>query len=236
MKAIILAAGAGRRLGLDYPKCLAEVGGQSIIHRQLAAFHAGGIDEYILVTGFKQDLLRRNLAGEPGQFSFIVNDRYQETNTLYSLYLARQHLAEGFFYANADVVFDRRLVDLLAASSDPTVLACRFGPCGQEDVKVAVQDHRVFRIGKTLTAGESAGEFLGLARFGADLCPAFIAALSRCLKEENAVHDYFERAVDCLCPDHRLAALDVGDLPCCEVDFPADLVVARNQVAPLLWD
>ena len=86
MKAIILAAGAGRRLGTTGPKCMVRVGGESIIRRQLAAFRTAGVDEFVVVVGHEQDQLRRHLAGQPGRFTYVINERYAETNTIYSLY------------------------------------------------------------------------------------------------------------------------------------------------------
>jgi len=234
MKAIILAAGAGRRLGTTGPKCMVRVGGESIIHRQLAAFGTVGVDEFVVVVGHEQDQLRRHLAGQPGRFTYVVNERYAETNTIYSLYLARDQINDTFFYANADVVFDRRLTERLARPDAGTALAVDVAACGEEEVKVIVQNGRITRISKRLDPADCLGEFVGVARFGAELSAAFVNALENCVEVENEVTDYFERAVDRLCPDWVLTPVDVSDLPCIEIDFPEDLAVARNDIAPQL--
>ena len=167
MKSIILAAGVGRRLGADMPKCMIEVAGTSIIHRQLAAFRAVGVTEFVVVVGHEQDRLRDHLADQPGRFTFVVNERYAETNTIYSLYLARAHVDGAFFYSNGDVLFDRRLTERLQAADDPSVLAVLAGACGDEEVKVIVTDGKITRIGKTLEPASCLGEFVGVARFAA---------------------------------------------------------------------
>lgn len=282
MRAIILAAGAGRRLGLDGPKSMIDVGGRSILRRQIDAFASVGVDDFVIVVGYQRERIAEHLAGLPGKFTFVVNERFAETNTVYSLYLARQYIPGGFFYANADVVFDSRLVRRLAepaaVPSEPeapagalpsepeaqarallsepggqatgppdfgvsairrfgfstAALAVVVGRCAEEEVKVIVRDGRIIRIGKKLNPAECLGEFIGVARFDAELAPAFVAALETCVEQEQAVNDYFERAVDRLCDDWSLTPVDVSDLPCIEIDFPEDLARARQEIIPRL--
>lgn len=235
MRAIILAAGMGRRLGAGVPKCLLDVGGASIVHRQLQAFRAGGVNEFIIVVGYQQDEVRSHLGGEHGQFTFIVNDRYGETNTIYSLYLAREHFGQGMFYANGDVLFDQRLIDRLAEPSGRTGLAVKPGRCGQEEVKVVVRDGRIVRIGKQLDPAQSLGEFVGVAWFGGDIVGPLADMLRECVEKEGIVGDHFERAVDRLCRGgHPLQPVEVSDLPCGEIDFPEDLAHARAEILPRL--
>jgi len=233
-QAIILAAGMGRRLGAGRPKCLLDIGGVSILHRQLAAFRAAGIEQFVLVVGYAREQVRGHLAEQGGAIECIVNERFAETNTLYSLYLARERFGGGFYYANGDVLFDRRLVERLRDAVDSNVLAVWPGPCGQEEVKVVVRDGRIARIGKELDPARSLGEFVGVARFGAELAPAFARTLAACVEAEGIVGDHFERAVDRLCADADLRPVDVRDLPCGEIDFPEDLEHARREIAPRL--
>jgi choline kinase len=234
MKAIILAAGAGRRLGAAVPKCMLDVGGVSIIHRQLAAMLAEGIDEFVVVVGHEQERVREHLAGRPGRFTFIVNERYATTNTIYSLYLARTHLAEKCWYANADVVFDRRLIRRLIDDSSSAALAIKTHACGEEEVKVIVQKGRITRIGKGIPPAQAAGEFMGIARLDGDVAMALARALIELVERQSVVSDYFERAVDRLCSEFVLSAIDITDLPCQEIDFPADLEEARREIVPRL--
>lgn len=235
MVSIILAAGVGRRLATGTPKCLIDIGGTTIIRRQIAAFRAAGVRRFVVVVGYQQDLVRAQLADDPGPFTFISNDRYAETNTIHSLYLARDHFDDGFFFANGDVVFDGRLTRALLPADASTRLAVKPGRCGQEEVKVIVEGGRITRIGKQLDVDRSLGEFVGVARFGSDLAAPFARMLAQCVEHEGIVADLFEHALDRLCEQGSvIVPADVGDLPCGEIDFPEDLEFARNVLATQL--
>lgn len=233
MKAIILAAGAGRRLGLDHPKCMVEVGGMSIIQRQLRALRANGVEEFVFVVGFEHDQLRAHLQVEPGRFTFINNERFAETNTIYSLHLAREHLIGSVFQLNADVVFDHCLVARLLEEPASSV-AIVAHPCGHEEVKVRIEDSRVRAIGKQLAPEDCAGEFIGVAHYRDEVARALAAALAEWVERMGMINDYFESALNDVCGREDIHAVDVSDLPCIEVDFPQDLELARGRIAPLL--
>jgi choline kinase len=243
MTSIILAAGMGRRLSLDTPKCLIEIAGVSILRRQITALRAAGVEHFAIVVGYRQHEVRQHLADDQGSFTFVVNERFAETNTIYSLFLAREQFGNGFFYANGDVVFDHRLARRLLPLDGSAAMAVRPGPCAQEEVKVMIDPPRgqsaggvrITRIGKQLDPSDCFGEFIGVARFGSDLVGPLADMLGRCVLSEGIVGDHFETAVDRLCRSgHMLAPVDVSDLPCGEIDFPADLVHARQELGPRL--
>src|SRR4051812_44280771 len=69
--AIILAAGKGKRMGSDLPKVLVPVGGRPMIRYVIDAVHAVGIKRILVVVGYRGDLVRRELADQPG-LEFVV--------------------------------------------------------------------------------------------------------------------------------------------------------------------
>src|SRR5204862_1260151 len=110
MKAIILSAGQGSRLGHltdDKPKCLIEFGGRSLLDRQLDALQANGIGEAVVVTGFRDDqieavLERRRQAGEGPAVRTVFNPFYKVADNLGSLFVAREEIAGDVLVWNGD--------------------------------------------------------------------------------------------------------------------------------------
>ena len=113
--ALLLAAGAGTRLNAGaeaLPKCLADVGGQSILERLLDNLRANGIRRLVIVTGYRGERIRDaadQIAGDI-QVDYVDNPDYATTNNIYSLWLARAQVREPFLLIESDLVFERSLL------------------------------------------------------------------------------------------------------------------------------
>ena len=231
MKAVILAAGRGRRLaesGWDQPKCLLPFGDKTLLGHMLAAIVDCGIDEVVVVVGYRQALVREAVASAGIEASFVVNDDYASTNTINSLYLAREHLNDDFLYFNADILFDGRILPMLLDGPDGR-LAVDVKHCGAEEVKVVVDpEGRITRIGKKLPLEACRGEFIGIGKFARSAAEDFIAALVRHNEQLGQQNLFFESAVDDILAAHVHWAVDIGDLLAIEIDSPEDLDAARE--------
>src|ERR1043165_5297955 len=98
MKAIILAAGKGTRLdgAAVKLKCLVEVGGLSLLQRQIDSLRSVNVNEIVVVVGFGAESIR-DACGE--EVSFVENTRFAETSRLYSLWLVRENIGGGVWVA-----------------------------------------------------------------------------------------------------------------------------------------
>ncbi len=233
MKAIILAAGRASRLGSiteNTPKCLLPVGNKTILDWQLDGLRAAGITDIVMVVGFKHQMLREYVSSCKDMFfSFIRNDDFAQTNTAYSLWLASREMNDDFIYLNADVFFHGELIRRIVYANDVNALAVERKECGDEEVKVTLDKTRITRIGKTIASDEAFGEFIGVAKFSSDMCPRFIKALEETVREPDGKTCYFEAALERMCGEEILSAVDVTDLPCIEIDYEQDLAEARQK-------
>lgn len=238
MNAIILAAGESKRLRAvvsDIPKSLVHIGPKAILDYQLDAIRAVGVIDVTVVVGYMAQTLMEHCTSEyPDlRFHFVYNPIFGQTNTVYSLWLARHAMTEDFLYFNADVVTHPLVVERLVRSTHPTCLAVNKARTAEEEVKVILRDDSsVARIGKTLNPAEAAGEFIGIAKFAKQYAPAFAEALDAVVGEGN-VNAFFELAVDRTLDQEQLYALDISDLPTIEVDTPDDLERAQALASRL---
>ena len=233
MKAIILAAGKGTRLdgAAVKPKCLVEVGGLTLLQRQIDTLRSFDINEIVIVVGFGADSIREAC---DARIAFVENSKFAETSSLYSLWLAQEHLQEGFVVLNSDVLFHPELLaDLLESSRDNALLLSdtETAPLGDEEMKVKIQDHRVIDISKDMDPREADGENVGIVKFSATGARLLVEYMNK-LIESGAVKDWAPRAFLEFARRHPLYAVSTRGLPWIEIDFPEDYRRAVEEVYP----
>ncbi len=236
--AIILAAGSARRLSPltdNRHKCLLEIGDQSILEYQLDALDQYGVGQVVIVVGFLKEQIIAKFGDQYKNLhiTYVENKDYATTNTVYSLWLARNYFQHrDFLYFNADVLFHPALLGRLLNSNHGQVLGVEVKQCGAEEVKVIVdQQGRVLRIGKQLDLEQSLGEFVGIARFAAEMAPDFAKRL-KAVVDEGDQKAFFEKALDRLLDKYKVFYTDITDIPAIEIDFPEDLQAAEKTVLP----
>lgn len=237
MRGVILAAGRGGRLrGVagDRPKCLARVGDRTLVERQIRALRAAGIDAITVVVGYRADDVRQ--ACGTG-IDFVENAEFASTNSLYSLWLAREALRGGFLVMNCDVLFDQQLlVDLLTARYDDALLVAAAAddrPFGDEEMKVRIRRGRVTAIAKTLEAADADAENMGIAKFGADGAAVLVEEADR-LVAAGGRREWLPRAFGAFAGRRPLHVVESRGLPWIEIDFPEDYWRACTEVLPAI--
>lgn len=233
MKAIILAAGKGTRLdgAAVKPKCLVEIGGVTLLQRQIEALHDANIKRIVVVVGFGADSIREECGSD---VTFVENIHFAETSSLYSLWLAREHLGDGFVVLNSDVLFHPQLLARLLESSraDELLLSdTETAPLGDEEMKVKLKEDCVVDISKEIDPQEADGENVGIVKFSAEGAKALVGYMDE-LIASGAVKDWAPRAFREFALNHPLHALSTGGLPWIEIDFPEDYQRAVTEVYP----
>jgi choline kinase len=238
VRAVILAAGRGRRLRDvigDRPKCLARVGDRTLIERQIRSLRACGIDTIAVVAGFQAATVRR--ACGPG-IDLVINSRYDSTNSLYSLWLARDLLLDGFVVLNCDVLFhDQLLRDLLTArDEDALLMASKRGEVySDEEMKIQTRFGCVADIAKTIDAADADGENVGIAKFGETGAGVLVDAMQQILAG-GGTREWLPRAFGAFATRRPLRIVETRGYPWIEIDFPEDYWRACTDVLPSMTD
>lgn len=127
MQAIILAAGKGKRLGeltKNHTKCMVEVGGIRLIERVLRILDKKSLSRIIIVVGYQYENLISfvNSLKIHTPIEYIVNEVYNKTNNIFSLFLAKERMMqEDTLLLESDLIFEERLIDLLIEDERDTL-------------------------------------------------------------------------------------------------------------------
>jgi choline kinase len=157
---------------------------------------------------------------------------------MYSLWMARPLLYEGFVVLNCDVLFHPALLtDLLTARHENALLLAyreaNQPPFGEEEMKVKVRCGRVVEMSKQMDPAEADGENLGIVKFGPKGAAALVEIMDR-LIAGGGVRDWAPRAFSEFAKTRPLYALGTRGLPWTEIDFPEDFQRALHEVLPAI--
>lgn len=234
MKAIVLAAGESRRMApvtRERPKCLLDVCGKSLLAHQLDAFRDHGLEEVVVVAGYHEEMVGQACAGRART---IINPIFRTTNSIYSLWLAREAAAGGFVLANGDVLFHPGLLERLLSSQHEDALVISFGEAlAEEEMKVRVEGDRILDINKTMDPEKADGENVGLLKFGPEGAAVLIEKLEE-LISEGLTDKWAPYAFRAILDRRPLYAVSTAGLPWIEIDFAEDLEMARRTIGPAI--
>ena len=204
MKAIIVAAGPSSRLRPitnKKPKCLLEIGGQTILERALSTLRESGIGNITVVRGYHS-----NLINYPN-VTYYQNPDFMNNNILRSLFCAEDEMNDDFIFSYSDILYSKEIVEELVHSKADIALIVDIGwtkhyegrnqhPIIEAEL-VKVENGMVVKIGKQEVSPEEAhGEFIGLAKFTKSGAEVMRAAYHRVSEEHHTV------------PFHRAASLE----------------------------
>jgi len=242
MKAIIYAAGRGTRLQSDRPKILLEFGGRTLLEWHALRLSEAGVRDVVLVTGHLRNQIADMLPGICARYDValrqIVNLRFHEGSVL-SLKASLPEIensSEPLLLMDADVFYPTGMLDRLIKSTNGTALLLdrEFSTEDDEPMLVPVKKGRAIDFRKQWSGdADFVGESIGFFK----IAPTDFSLL---IKETHA------RSRNSICPDSyddvlrklvlagRFGFEDVTGLPWIEIDFPTDVVHARDQLLPMI--
>ena len=177
LKVIILAAGEGTRLRpytLDRPKCMVEIDGVSLIDRQLEVLKSEGIGDIVIIGGYKSEMLKR------GDIKLKVNDRYFETNMVWTLFSAEEELEGDIIVSYGDIVYSKNILKALIKSKADIAVTIdkkwegywrerNENPLDDAETLKLRKDGTISEIGqKPSSLEEIEGQYMGLMKFSSE--------------------------------------------------------------------
>ena len=241
MKAIILSAGQGSRLGhlVDQrPKCLIEFNGRTLLDRQLDTLEAHGVHEAVVVTGFHDDRIEEALAQRSGgpAVRTIFNPFYKVADNTGSLYMAREELSGECLVWNGDTLVSNALMRRVVENRQAGICVTidRKPSYDDDDMKVVEDGGRLKGIGKRLDPGTVNAESIGLLAFRAGGAERFREAIEAALRTPEGTTIWYLRVIHHLAQSSEVWTFDIQGEEWGEVDFPPDVEVARELTAR--WD
>lgn len=242
MKAIILAAGVGRRLGVDHPKCLLEFNGRSLLQRHLDILRRQDVDQIIVGVGHLADQVISAIK-DSGHADFVrtVHNQDYEKGSVISLWTLREELACGgdVLLMDADVLYDEKMIKrLLETDHNNCFLLDRDLEEGDEPVKLCVRDGLLVEFRKQLAADldyDFYGESVGFFRFGPAISRR-LAVRTEDYLARGLVEEHYEEAIRdlMLATPQDFDFEDVTGIPWVEIDFPEDITRAKQQILPVI--
>ena len=238
MIGLVLAAGPGRRLHpltASLPKTLLPLNdGRTILDLALRNLRSVGLDEVVVVTGFAAQRVEERvpeLARRYGlRVDLLFNQRAEDWNNAYSLWLARDAFSEGVILVNGDTVHPPSVENALIAARGPDVLLAvdEEKALGEEEMKTQLSaDGRLRRISKQVDPALAEGEYVGVALIEPAAAGPLAEALEATWRRDPSLYyeDGFQELVD---RGGNVRVLPIGTVEWVEVDDHADLERARE--------
>jgi len=237
LTAIILAAGLGSRLRPltdETPKPLLDVGGRTILDRQLERIAAAGIARAVVVTGYRAAQVASHLERRPPPVPvrLATNEAYATTGNCMSVLAAREAAgASGIVICDGDVVLTGdALARLVADPSPATLLLDTETVLGGEEMKAQLDaTGAVRRLAKPLEPASCAGESIGIQKVAGLALPIFWATLEA-MRESGDTQGYYEDAFQRMIhAGVTFRTVPIGHHEWTEIDDLADLEDARAR-------
>ena len=239
MKAIILAAGVGRRLQAitqGKPKCLVEIGGRTLLSRHVNCLTQLGVEDIVLVVGFAQDAIREAMQSEfsSSTLHWVVNEQFVR-GSITSLWAAREEMDDDVLLMDADVLYAPEILARLVRSPHSSALLMDETVKQEtEECMIAAQDGRVLSLSKMLPAEyDETGEGVGFLKVRKHDIPWLLSSVQTCIETGQLDMEY-EDALSTFFHKVPVGYEKIGGLPWVEIDFPEDVQRANSQILPAI--
>ena len=230
MRAIILAAGVGRRLGTavaEHPKCLLQLEGRTVLDRMLDALEAVGVRDVVIVVGHLHDQVEAAVADRAGVRT-LYNPEFRK-GAILSLWTARSAFDGDLLIMDADVLFPTAMLRRLVESPHPDcfLMDVRAANDGEAQMLMA-HEGRVLDIARGLRGDfDARGESVGFLKLSAETAQVLLQLLEQAVQagQDGVEH---EEVYPALMRVRTIGYELVEPFVWTEIDFPEDVEHARS--------
>lgn len=244
MNALILAAGKGSRLkdmNINHPKGMLNFLGKSIIEHQIEMYRSVGINEIIIVRGYKKELIQF------ANVHFVDNENYDSTNMIESLMCARSYLNDDIIISYADILFSKNCLHSLINNSHSIVVTVdskwkqywrqRYGSVDVDLENLKIEDDHIVEIGQSMkTSNNIDYRYVGINKFSKKGMQEFIKLYDKKKKlndnwsssNNNFLNGYITDMLQELINDKILVKPNYIQNNWLEIDTPEDYEAAKK--------
>jgi choline kinase len=231
MKAVIVAAGSGKRLRPhteNRPKALIDINGRALLDYSLKALRERGFNQIALVVGYLKNQLFEKYGDE---FTFVENGDFASTNNMFSLALAQEFVnGDPFLYLHGDLLYNPKILDVCLENKGDIVLAVDQNKCDEEAMKVRVENGFLVESNKEIPLDQAFGEWIGIIKFSAQGGGLMLDESARLIKEGHR-NAYDTLALTNIAKrGQQINICQTDGLDWVEVDFIEDLEKAQKVV------
>jgi len=222
MRVFILAAGVGTRLSRiaqGNPKCLLKIGEGTLIRQMIARMHSRGLTDITVITGFQHELIERELGD---LVRYRHNPFYHVTNSIASLWFARDLLEGDALITNGDLFYEEHLLDVILADRRDAVMLADTSRIKGADYRFQFDGDRIVGYGKEIPDAETHGEYVGIASVRGSFLPRFNRRLEELIARQET-GKWWEDVLYSFIPEGvPIAYRDVAGIFWAEVDYVED--------------
>lgn len=234
MKAILLAAGRGTRIARNVervPKSTLPVDGEPLIRRSVELLQSEGM-KCIVCTGFEEEKVREALKGLK-DITYYYNPFFDITNSIASIWFAREEMDDDLLVLNADVFFSKEILEEIIADKRDPVMTIDYSRTVEGDYFFYTTiDGRIEKYGKGLPIEQRSCEYVGIAKIGKGFLPKFINRMEELIRQqrhgvwwENILYSFTDTK------EEDIYTIDVGGRFWAEIDYFDDYVRIIDYVA-----
>lgn len=236
MKAVIFNSGLGKRMGQLTENCHKSMvmleNGETIFERQLRIIKENGIKDFIITTGpFTEQLINvtKQERFKDLNFTFVHNPKYDQTNYIYSMYLAHHHMNDDILLLHGDLVFNSELVAAMLNNNERSIcLINEHKPLPEKDFKGRVKNGLLKEVSVNIF-DNNCYAFQPLYKLAKEDVLKWIKQVEKFINEENN-KVYAENALNEILDNMTIKAMSYSEHYIDEIDTQEDLVRVSREI------